>query len=282
MVVAFSAIAQNRYVSQVQRRDEQEMRIQDGCLVLPHGRLPAVGDITDPVTLGVHRADVVTPAASDTRAAADAPAYVPRDIDSELRERLASGGFVLLVGDSTADKTRTAFEAIDATLAGHVLICPSDRNAIAAAVGRAALERRCVLWLDDLERYLGAGGLTASQVGRLLAGQGHHRVIVATIRASERIRITADTPGDDAGRQASRDIRQVLDLARLIRVDRMFTSEELKRAEARNWGPRIAEALSHAGSYGIAEYLAAGPELLDNWQDAAIPPKVPTPGARRL
>ena len=268
VIVVFSAIAQNRYVSQVQRRDEQEMRIQDGCLVLPHGRLPAVGDITDPVTLGVHRADALPTAASDARAATDAPAYVPRDVDSELRERLAAGGFVLLVGDSTAGKTRTAFEAIGGTLAGHVLICPSDRDVIAAAVGRAALERRCVLWLDDLERYLGAGGLTASQVGRLLTGQGHHRVIVATIRAAERTRITAGPPGDDAGRQASRDIRQVLDLARLIRVDRMFTSEELERAEARNWDPRIAEALGHAGSYGIAEYLAAGPELLDDWQDA--------------
>ena len=125
-----------------------------------------------------------------------------------------------------------------------------------------------MLWLDDLERYLGAGGLTAAQVGRLLTGQGHHRVIVATIRAAERTRITADAPGDDAGRQASRDIRQVLDLAHPIRVDRMFTSEELERAEARNWDPRIAEAIGHADSYGIAEYLAAGPELLRDWQDA--------------
>ena len=91
---------------------------------------------------------------------------------------------------------------------------------------------------------------------------------MATIRAAERIRLTADTPGEDAGRQASRDIRQVLDLAHVIRVDRMFTSEELKRAGARYWDPRIAEALGHAGSYGIAEYLAAGPELLDDWQDA--------------
>lgn len=30
------------------------------------------------------------------------PAYVPRAIDAELRECLARGGFVLLVGDSTA------------------------------------------------------------------------------------------------------------------------------------------------------------------------------------
>ena len=102
----------------------------------------------------------------------------------ELRERLAAGGFVLLVGDSTAGKTRAAFEAVRGTLADHVLIRPAARDAVAAAVGRAARERRCVLWLDDLESYLGAGGLTAAQAGRLLAGPGHHRVIVATIRAA--------------------------------------------------------------------------------------------------
>ena len=160
----------------MQLRDEQELRIQEGCLVLPDGRLPVVGDLADPVILGVHRAA----AARDGQTVADAPAYIPRDVDGELRERLAAGGFVLLVGDSTAGKSRTAFEAVSGTLAGHVLICPSGRDAIAAAVGRAALERRCVLWLDDLERYLGAGGLTASQVGRLLTGQGHHQVISRT------------------------------------------------------------------------------------------------------
>jgi tRNA A37 threonylcarbamoyladenosine biosynthesis protein TsaE len=42
-----------------------------------------------------------------------------REIFSRLRERLAPGGFVLLVGDSTAGKTRAAFEAMAATLPKH-------------------------------------------------------------------------------------------------------------------------------------------------------------------
>ena len=268
VVVVFSAVAQRRYGDLVQRRDEQALHFEGGCLVLPNKRLPAVRDIRDPVTLGVHRAAAPVATAPDGPAMTDAPAYIPRDIDGELRERLVAGGFVLLAGDSTAGKSRAAFEAVRDTLAGHVLIWPLGRDAIAVAVDRAAQERRCVLWLDDLERYLGAGGLTASQVGRLLTDEGHHRVIVATIRVAERTRITTDAPGDDAGRQALRDIRHVLDQAHLIRVDRMFTSEELKRAEIRNSDSRIAEAIGHASAYGIAEYLAAGPELLDDWQDA--------------
>ena len=98
---------------------------------------------------------------------------------------------MLLVGDSAAGKTRAAFEAMAATLPGHLLVCPSGRDAVAVAVTRAAQARRCVLWLDDLERYLGSGGLTAAQVGRLIIGNDHHRVIIATLRAAEEARLTA-------------------------------------------------------------------------------------------
>ncbi len=268
MIVVFSAGWQDRYRRLVRHLDEQQFRIQDGCLVLADGRLPKVRDITDPVMLGVHQAAASTIVARDGQAVSGPPAYVPRDVDAELREHLTRAGFVLLVGDSTAGKSRAAFEAVSATLSGHVLIRPSGREAVAAAVDRAARERRCVLWLDDLEGYLGTGGLPAAQLGRLLRGEGHHRVIVATIRPAEQARITANAPGDDAGRQASRDIRQVLDQAHPIRVARMFTGDELKRARTRCWDPRIAEAIDHAATYGIAEYLAAGPELLRMWEDA--------------
>jgi hypothetical protein len=262
-VVVFAAAWQERYIRMMQHRDELEFRLPDRCLVLADGRLPAVREITNPVVLGVHPAAA---AVSDgAGGAAGAPAYVPRDVDEQVRELLAAGGFVLLVGDSTAGKSRAAFEAVS-TLPGHVLICPANREALGVAVDRAAAERRCVLWLDDLERFLGAGGLTPEQLGRLLAGAGHHRVVVATIRAAEQARITAGPLGGDA--QATRDIRLVLGQATSIRLDRTFTPAELERARARDWDPRIADALAHAGPYGITEYLAAGPELLREWEDA--------------
>ncbi len=143
-----------------------------------------------------------------------------------MRERLAAGGFVLLVGDSAAGKSRTAFEAVS-TLPGHVLICPANRDALGVAVDRAAAERGCVLWLDDLERFLGAGELTPVQLGRLLTGSGHHRVVMATIRAAEQARITAGPPGNDAGRQTARDIRLVIGQAHSIRVLGAILSEHV-------------------------------------------------------
>jgi tetratricopeptide (TPR) repeat protein len=223
--------------------------------------------------LGVHKAAPANIQASEHgtgRALGEyVPAYVPRDIDDDLRQRLREGGFVLLVGDSTAGKTRAAFEAIRVTLADHLLICPVNREAVSAAVISAARAKRCVLWLDDLESYLGTGGLTPSHVGRLLTGGGHHRVVLATIRAAEQARITADSSsGDDAARQALRDTRQVIDQAHAVRMSRTFSAAELERARSCDWDPRVAEALDHADDYGVAEYLAAGPALMRDWEDA--------------
>jgi eukaryotic-like serine/threonine-protein kinase len=96
-----------------------------------------------------------------------------------------------------------------ATLPKHVLVCPSGREAVSVAVTQAAQTRRCVLWLDDLERFLGSGGLTAAQLGRSIIGAGHHRVILATLRAAEEARL-ADAAADtndgarDAGSTGSR------------------------------------------------------------------------------
>jgi tetratricopeptide (TPR) repeat protein len=273
VVLAVGAVWQDRYRQAAQRSDEVGLRTEDGCLVLPDGQMPQVRDITDPVRLGVHKAaPAAIPAEAlggGDRAAEHVPAYVPRDVDDGLRERLAAGGFVLLVGDSTAGKTRAAFEAMAATLPKHVLVCPSSREAVSVAVTQAAQARRCVLWLDDLERFLGSGGLTAAQLGRLIIGAGHHRVILATLRAVEEARLAdAVADADDGARDALRDTRQVLDQATTIRMARMFSPKELDRARARDWDPRVAEALGHSREYGIAEYLAAGPELLRDWEDA--------------
>jgi hypothetical protein len=51
------------------------------------------------------------------------PAYVSRDTGDELRQRLTTSGFVIVVGDSSAGKSRTIHEAI-AAQQDHVLIVP--------------------------------------------------------------------------------------------------------------------------------------------------------------
>ncbi|MGD1224959.1 tetratricopeptide repeat protein, partial [Streptomyces krungchingensis] len=282
-LVAVAAVWQERYKRAVQQREERALKIENGCLVLPNGRLPKVAQATDPLRLGVHPApiSVVDQAAHAANGATErVPVYVPRDIDEELRERLARGGFVLLVGDSTAGKSRAAYEAMIATLPDHVLIAPQDRAAVPAALAQAADERRCVLWLSDLEQYLGTGGLTRTGIARVLGGTGHHRVILASLRAAEQARLTGGpATQDEAGRVAYNEAREALEQAHQLRVQRVFSAAEQERARARDWDPRIADALHHTDTYGIAEYIAAGPDLLRDWQDAWSPntdPATPT------
>jgi tetratricopeptide (TPR) repeat protein len=281
--VAVAAVWQERYKRAVQQRDERALKIENGCLVLPNGRLPKVAQATDPLRLGVHPAPdgvVAPPEHAAATTAERVPVYVPRDIDEELREQLARGGFVLLVGDSTAGKSRAAYEAMLATLPDHVLIAPQDRAAVPAALAQAADERRCVLWLSDLERYLGADGLTRTGIARVLGGAGHHRVILASLRAAEQARLTSGpATQDEAGRLTYNEAREVLEQAHQLRVERVFSPTERQRARTRDWDPRIADALSHADTYGIAEYMAAGPDLLRDWQNAWSPntdPAAPT------
>jgi tetratricopeptide (TPR) repeat protein len=268
--VAVAAVWQERYSRAAQRSEDRFLKIENGCVVLPTGTLPRVRDMTDPISLGVHPAAAIPAIGANPERPSDrVPVYVPRDIDAELREHLTRSGFVLLVGDSTAGKSRAACEAMQASLPDHVLIAPKNRDVIAAVIAKAAEARRCVVWLDDLEAYLGTGGLSRADVYRVLGGAGHHRVILATLRAAEEDRFTGEE--GEGGRQARKDASEVLEQAYRIPVARIFSDAERERARSREWDPRIADALAYAGDYGMAEYMAAGPEAMRDWQNAWNP-----------
>jgi hypothetical protein len=188
------------------------MGIQDGCLMI-NGRLPKVAQVRDPSYLGVHPAPPEQGADLDhLTAESRIPAYVPRDTDERLRELLAEGGFVLLIGGATAGKSRTAYEAMTATLPQHTLKAPHDRDALPSSLAKAAETSQCVVGLDDLESYLGPSALTCNKIAGLTSG-GQHRVILATLRAVEEVRYTSDTAGPEAARHAHRDAREVLEIA---------------------------------------------------------------------
>lgn len=261
---------QDRYVRASRERDEREVSVREGCLML-NGRLPKVNEVRNPLYLGVHRASGPGAAGRAGHDSADSrvPVYVPRDLDAQLRERLASGGFILIVGDSTAGKTRSAFEAAVATLPEHFLVAPRDRAALPSALAKATEMTKCILWLNDLEQYVGA--LSRYKIAELIEQDGSHRVILATLRAAEEARFTSDSIADQSGRQAYRGALEVLEVAERVHMPRLFSLAERERARARTWDPRIADALLHADSYGIAEYVAAGPELVRDWDDAWSP-----------
>lgn len=227
-----------------------------GCLVVP------VRQVTDPTVLGVRAASTTENQATlDGQDQHAMPPYIGRRIDGDLRDMLRQSGFVLLIGDSAAGKTRTAYEAVLAVQPDYTLVAPRDREAVPRAIEIAAGLPRCVLWLDDLYRLAGPEGLTNADIVRLLyVSPLEHRVILATMTVSE-----LDKFGDlrdDANRRIN---QAVLENARFLLVDRRFDSEETERAMRLRADPRIAAALRHP-EYGVPEYLAAGPPLFDKWR----------------
>ncbi|MET8008186.1 tetratricopeptide repeat protein [Nonomuraea glycinis] len=268
LALVAAALGQERFKRLAQRGDEQRFKIADGLLTHKTGRVPKVRQVHDPLPLGIHPS---APARSGTqlgrRTGSRIPAYVSRDIDAELRDQLGGGGFVLLVGDSTAGKSRTAFEVMRAHLPGHELFVPGDKNAgkdvLAALVERIGRSRRAVLWLDDLEHFLRSGAITPAQISRIRNGKGH-KVILATLRSAEEDQLTQLPPDADGMQRGLGDqVIQVLEQAQRLRLQRLFSPAELKRARAQISDERIADAVSYANDYGVAEYLAAGPHLQD-------------------
>lgn len=260
VVGVFAGFFKDSLLQRFQKDLENATFVRDGCLTT-QGDLPLVRDVIEPTWLGVHTARRTT-----GRTFTSQPPYVPRDIDDELREHLAAAGaFVLIVGDSTAGKSRAAYEALTATLPQHTLVAPQARTALPYAIEQTAGTPRAVLWLDDLERFLGDGGLSRNLITRFLDTKGQHRVVLATIRASE---LNTYLRTDNGSRPLNREVLDALALAHRIDLPRMFSLAERDRAATRTWDPRITAALDHADRFGIAEYLSAGPELLHLWHAA--------------
>jgi hypothetical protein len=183
------------------------------------------------------------------------------------------GGFILLIGESTAGKTRSAYEVARNALPDYFLVRPLTRASIPAALQAVQAHKRCVVWLDDLENYLGPDGLTEAAVRRMISEPERATVLIATMRAEEHRRYNAREGSRLTGtdRDLWRAERSVVHLAAPIRIERHWTPEECARGKAHAGDPRIASALTGCDRFGLAEILAAGPELLDAWRDAWSP-----------
>ncbi|MEU7576746.1 hypothetical protein AB0B50_03985 [Streptomyces sp. NPDC041068] len=204
----------------------------------------------DALSAGVHRA---RPGGDGCKL----PPYVSRDIDAALRERIVDRGLVLVIGDSTAGKTRAAFEAVRNVLPGHRVLAPpvgSSLRQAADAVECSGLST--VVWLDDLEKYLVPECLTPE----VLAEFTQLGVpVVATMRLKA-LETFSDEYENGTGSQVVRSA-EVFDLHRL------WSNTELSRAADCD-DSRIVDAFAHHARFGIAEYVAAGPVLLQEWRRA--------------
>ncbi len=147
-VVAVGMQTERQRQAEAARRRPRALEIPS-----PEGRFPLVRDLHDPVAVGVHPAETIEQGGVVDRV----PAYVTRDMEPHLHAALRRGGFVLLVGESTAGKTRAAFEAIRLLHPDYYFVAPSAREAVEVLLDDWGAVDRFVVWLDDLERFLGPG-----------------------------------------------------------------------------------------------------------------------------
>lgn len=219
----------------------------------------------DPIALGVHPAEPV----GHNRF----PPYVTREIDDYLGTLLQQSAFILVVGESATGKSRAAYEAMRRCLPHHRLLVPSAAAPLTELLGVFARTRKCVLWLDDLERYLGARGLTAAMLETMGRDDRSRRYVLATMRTEEFARFAArrEKTLDVESRIDMRDGRTLIDQASIVRIERLWTPAEIDRAAMLTNDPRIAQALPYSDRFGIAEVLADGPELFEDWANAWAP-----------
>lgn len=170
---------------------QHERAAMDERLLVP---VAAVADV-DATLIGVDKAvQQIMPGGT-------LPRYVTRDVDEPLRAAFDAAldgtgpWIVVAVGTSKVGKSRALFEALEHCARSRTvdLVAPRDGDALREMLigGPAPVRRRAVLWLDDLEPFLGdnvtihtllswretcAGSVVAATFG----GKGAMRVAAST------------------------------------------------------------------------------------------------------
>ena len=260
-------------------RTKRHLERRDRARELEHavgGRekgLPTAREITDRALLGIHPS-IPLPPDANVSLSPDLPLYIPRDLDSDLRAwttaHRESGGFLLLVGPPASGKTRCAYELVYDMLAAWPMFMPSTSAQLTGYFEASSAHGKLIVWLNETQKFLGPDGLTAATVRHILA-LPWPVILIGTMWPQHYDTLTA--PQDTALGGASQDSREILTML-AQRKDLLpgFSRAELDRAAslaARD--PRIAEAVSETGSWNLTETLAAAPDLISRWVNAADP-----------
>lgn len=238
--------------------------ISGGCAVLWRWsrsavpRLPRLGEV-ELTHLGVR-----VPR-ERSRVSRDQLPYASRQLlDPQLRDALRERRFVLVHGPSASGKSRSTAEAARALYGDRPVLVPDVRpGALTRELDRGVVRDRTVVWLDDVDRHIGAG-VNAMVLQRLLEVDGV--IIVATIRAAAYEQVKAQgelrPPGSD-----------IVELAILHRGLVEFTGWDAADRECATQQyadqPDVVDALDNG--MGLGEYLTAGPELVDRIESGAPP-----------
>lgn len=267
--------------SALRRGAEARHRLGSEDLVAQEGRTPtqkseAGRPVTawDAVALGVHRPIAASACALTTPSIPSMPIYVRRDHDSRLCRMTDSARSaataVVLVGGSSTGKTRSAVEAVRASVPDWRLVFPTTAARLSQLLEEGEELARTVIWLDELQTYLegGQGERVAAALRELQHRARFPVMVIGSIwpRFWQQFTVEPSVSGRDSHRQA----RQFLRGVHRVNVPRGFTDGELRQAHhfART-DSRLRAALSAAGeTRAFVQNLAGGPALIDAYDDA--------------
>lgn len=227
------------------------------------GGLPVIGTIDDLMWLGVKPA-----ARIDGWRADGVPPYLPRRVDRRLDQAVRTQPFVLVAGESAAGKTRVAFESVRRCFPQRALLVPAERASVPVLAAMDVEFPDLVVWLDDLDTYLGPDGLSPVTLDRLVSRDDRAVSVVGTIRSG-----ALDRYGGDQA--AGRLERHVLDAAHVLWLEPQL--DEAERATARQHP--LAGVVERLGPFGLGEYLAAGRELVSRFENGRTPSGQPAGAA---
>jgi hypothetical protein len=106
--------------------------------------------------------------------------YIHRDDEDTIRAHLNARRPVLLIGSSMVGKTKVAARVIADNFSAWPVAIPDTKTALADLDAKDVTLRDTVIWLDDIDRLIGAEGITDGALRRLVSGGN---IIIGTIRA---------------------------------------------------------------------------------------------------
>jgi hypothetical protein len=176
--------------------------------------------------------------------------YIHRDEEDTIRARLRARRPVLLIGSSMVGKTKMAARVIAEEFGSWPVAIPDSKTVLADLEAKDAALQDSVIWLDDIDRLIGAGGITDGAL-RQLAARGN--IIVGTIRAKAYDRFR---PSD----QLRLPEWDVLSVFEHVFISRDLTQKEQERLARAVDDPDIRDRIR---TVGLGEYVGAAAQVTE-------------------
>ncbi|MFI0406185.1 hypothetical protein [Actinomadura sp. 3N508] len=242
----------------------------------PLGRVIAELEEQDALSLEVHQAFAA--ASPSSHAAPVLPPYLERPgFDDRLRGEVAAAvdgsRLVMVVGGSSAGKTRACWEAVRAELPDWRIwhpLTPERPLAVVEALRSDRIAGRTVIRLNEAQFYLQApqaGERVAAELQALLADNDRGPVLILGTMWPDFWRTLTATPHQPSGPDPHRAARTLLGQALEVTVPPTFTPGQLTALGVTiSSDPRLKTAAERAPSGQITQELAGAPELLRRYR----------------